>query len=418
MERNSAIVIAEDSPLQAEVLRRSLTENGYQAIVARNGAEALAKIREQPPILVISDIEMPVMDGYTLCSAIKNDAKLQEIPVILLTTFAAPDDVIRGLNCKADNYLTKPYDESYLLRRIESLIINKRLRIQERVQATIEIFLGGKTYTIDSSRRQILDLLISTFENAVHQKRELEQRTEELEAAKAELQDKYRQLQELELSRDNLTHMIVHDMRSPLIGMIGFLQFLKLQAGDKLTAQESDYLNRAMRSTASLTEMVTAVLDVSKLEAGKMQLDIAAHDLGQLIKDALESLGSLVQQTPVSVPPTGVRVSCDGELIRRVILNLVSNAIKFTPKEGEVKLTIETGPGVAKLLVTDTGPGIPAEHHAKIFEKFGLVTKNQKYSTGLGLSFCKLAIEAHGGKVGLVSEMGHGSTFWFTLPIA
>jgi signal transduction histidine kinase len=109
----------------------------------------------------------------------------------------------------------------------------------------------------------------------------------------------------------------------------------------------------------------------------------------------------------------------DPEIIRRVIANLVGNALKFTPEDGEVRIAVEQKEGLARLAVSDTGRGIPPEYHAKIFEKFAQVDKQQRqYSTGLGLTFCKLAVEAHGGQVGVQSQVGQGSTFWFVLPPA
>ena len=135
---------------------------------------------------------MPVMDGYAMCHAIKSDPALQHIPIILLTALSDPEDIIRGLNAKADNYLTKPYDESTLLARIECLLANQALRKDARFQLGVEIFFAGKKHVIDSDRRQILDLLISTFEDAVQQNRELMQRTQALQAS----EESYRALLE------------------------------------------------------------------------------------------------------------------------------------------------------------------------------------------------------------------------------
>ena len=167
--------------------------------------------------------------------------------------------------------------------------------------------------------------------------------------------------------------------------------------------------------------MTTAVLDVSQLESGQMPLNRQVYDLTVLAGTAVVSLGSLVGQRRLTIeaPPKPVMAKADKEIIERVITNLLSNALKFTPDLGEVRITASRKDAVARLAVTDTGPGIPAEHHARIFEKFGALDKGAHgYSTGLGLTFCKLAVEAHGGKIGLESEAGKGSTFWFELPVA
>ena len=178
---NIGILIAEDSRTQAEQLAFLLEQHGYQVTVAANGKLALQAAQAQKPALVISDILMPEMDGYELCRAIKADEKLKDIPVILVTTLSDPQDVIRGLECGADNFIRKPYDERYLLSRINYLLMNLELRKNQKMQFGVEIDLGGQKYFINSERQQILDLLISTYEQAVHINNELKLRETELE---------------------------------------------------------------------------------------------------------------------------------------------------------------------------------------------------------------------------------------------
>ncbi len=226
-------------------------------------------------------------------------------------------------------------------------------------------------------------------------------------------------LKELERLRDNLTHMIVHDMRSPLTGIAGFLDLaLRNREADDKTSR---FLVTARESANMLTEMVTELLDVSRLEAGEMPLEKEECDLREPVSKAIESLGGLVADRDVQAiyPDKPVSVSCDPTIVRRVVANLVANAVKFTPKDGSVRIEVAEQPGSTKIAVTDTGPGIDPEYHGKIFDKFGQVEARQHgkmYSTGLGLTFCKLAVEAHGGAIGLESEIGKGSTFWFSLP--
>ncbi|MBI5430824.1 MAG: PAS domain S-box protein [Nitrosomonadales bacterium] len=176
-----SILIAEDSRTQAEQLAFLLEEHGYRVTVAGNGKQALLAAQALPPTLVISDIVMPEMNGYELCKAIKSDEKLKDIPVILVTTLSDPQDVIRGLECGADNFIRKPYDERYLLSRINYLLMNLDMRKEHKMQVGVEINLGGQKYFINSERQQILDLLISTYEQAVHINNELKLRETELE---------------------------------------------------------------------------------------------------------------------------------------------------------------------------------------------------------------------------------------------
>jgi PAS domain S-box-containing protein len=168
------ILIVEDSPTQAEQLKYLLQEYGYEVTVAANGKEALAAAHRRKPTIIISDVLMPEMDGYTLCQEIKTAEPLKDIPVVLVTSLSGPHDVIRGLECGADNFIRKPYDEKYLLSRIDYLLANLELRRRERVQMGLEIYLGGQKHFITAERQQILDLLISTYEQAVQINEELD----------------------------------------------------------------------------------------------------------------------------------------------------------------------------------------------------------------------------------------------------
>lgn len=174
------ILIAEDSPTQAAQLRFILAENGYQVVVARNGLEALTLIEEKKPTAVISDIIMPVMDGYELCRRIKAGEATRNIPVILVTSLSDPEDVISGLDCGADSFLLKPYDEQSLLLRIDFILMNKELREQAAAEMGIEVFFAGQKRFITSDRLQIVNLLFSTFETVLHKSRELERVNREL----------------------------------------------------------------------------------------------------------------------------------------------------------------------------------------------------------------------------------------------
>ena len=174
------ILIAEDSPTQAAQLAHVLEQRGYIVTVAANGREALTLLKRRRFTLVISDIVMPELDGYGLCKAVKTDQKLKDIPVMLVTTLSDPQDVIPGLECAPHNFLLKPFDQRYLLARVDYLLMNLELRRNQKIQMGMEINLGGQKYLISSERQQILDLLISTYEQAVEVNNELRQREKEL----------------------------------------------------------------------------------------------------------------------------------------------------------------------------------------------------------------------------------------------
>lgn len=188
---NGDIFVVEDSPTQREQIRHLLESHGFSVRTASNGREALDHMRKHQPALVISDIVMPEMDGYALCEKMKSDSDLKDIPVILLTSLSGPEDIIKGLQCGADNFIKKPFDERYLLSRVEYILVNRKLRKSDKLQLGVELYLGGRKHFITAERQQILDLLISTYEQAVHLNQELASRQKEIDRANKILQGLY-----------------------------------------------------------------------------------------------------------------------------------------------------------------------------------------------------------------------------------
>jgi DNA-binding response OmpR family regulator len=172
-EDTREILIVEDSPTQAEVLKYLLEQHGYSVLAAGSGREALSLLDKHKPALVISDIVMPEMDGYELCRRTKSANSKQDIPVILLTSLSNAEDVLDGLECGADNFITKPYNEEYLVAHVEQIIASRKLFKNERVRVGLEIMFGGKRRFITADQQQMLTLLISTYEEAVRKNAEL-----------------------------------------------------------------------------------------------------------------------------------------------------------------------------------------------------------------------------------------------------
>ena len=172
-KKHSEILVVEDSLTQAKRLERLLKENGYSVRLARNGLEGLDWARKARPAVVITDVMMPEMDGYEMCRQIKADAELRQIPVVLLTSLSDPRDVIQGLQCGADNFLTKPYDDAHLLRRLYHIRANEELRWAGHAQMSVEVYFAGQFHKLTADRIQIIDLLLSTFEAAVLQSNQL-----------------------------------------------------------------------------------------------------------------------------------------------------------------------------------------------------------------------------------------------------
>ncbi len=240
----------------------------------------------------------------------------------------------------------------------------------------------------------------------------------------SELQESYRRLQDLEKLRDDLTNMIIHDLRTPLSSVIMGMQTLDI-VGD-LNEDQQEMMDIAVKGGETLLGMINDLLDVEKLESGTMQLDYAALSATQLVSFALGQVASLAQgqqlQLASQFGPDLPALWGDENKLRRTLVNLLGNAIKFTPTGGTVTVEAHGGDGEPTMLfyVRDTGEGIPPEAFGRIFEKFGQVESRQGgriMSTGLGLTFCKLAVEAHGGHIHVESEPGQGSTFCFSIPL-
>lgn len=207
------VLIAEDSRMQARLLQKKLTEAGHSVRWGENGADALAMARERKPDIIISDIEMPVMTGYEFCKAVKTDPLLKAVPFILLSTLADPIDIIRGLDAGADNYVTKPYEPAYLLGRVDSLLAVP-LGDEKTDEATLEVALAGQTFRVKAGRQQVLNLLVSTFENAVAKNQELIVANQELSDARDTLERTNEELVSLNTEISRINARMIRDLEA------------------------------------------------------------------------------------------------------------------------------------------------------------------------------------------------------------
>jgi signal transduction histidine kinase len=360
------ILIVDDAPANVRLLADMLKDRGCKIRVALSGELALQAVRSHPPSLILLDINMPEMSGYEVCERLKADVNLREIPVIFISAMHEPMDKVKAFSIGGVDYITKPFQTE---------------EVEARVRAHLEI----------------------------HRQRR-------------ELQRNYARLRELEGLRDTLVHMIVHDLRNPLSVVHGSLDVVMQGEAQALTAKGRKFLEAAMTVTATLAEMVSAILDVSRMEAGAMKLNPCRCDVVAIAKRVLSGVETIRGRRELTAHAPGgpVAVVADADILLRVIQNLVGNALKFTPADGWIRLAITPESDHVHVEVKDNGPGIPAKYQQIIFDKFGQVPgfeHQEKYATGLGLTFCKMAVEAHGGRIGVDSREGCGSTFWFDLPL-
>ena len=237
----------------------------------------------------------------------------------------------------------------------------------------------------------------------------------------------YEQMRALDKVKNDLTHMIVHDLRTPLTSLLGGLQTLEAVGQPREKGDiERELLDISIQGGETLLGMINDLLDISKMEAGAMQLERRELAAADVVEQAVQQVTALAAQQEMTIAcecAAGLpRFGADEDKLRRTLVNLLGNAIKFTPVGGTITTSVRVSDGEEALLfsVRDTGEGVPTEDLDRIFEKFGQVENRKagrKMSTGLGLTFCKMAVEAHGGRIWAESQMGQGSIFSFTIPL-
>ena len=357
------VLVVDDEDRNRELLRDLLEAHGFSVDEVADGQAALDRVAARPPHVILLDIMMPGLDGFEVCRRLKADARSAAIPVLLVTALNERDERLLGIDVGATDFLSKPVDTRDLLLRTRNAVQMKRL--YDQVQTDL--------------RRQ----------------------------------------QDLERQRDELMHMIIHDMRSPLQGMLSSLEVLQLISGPSLTREAHGFLENAVGATQVLTDLVGSVLDVNRMESGQMPLHRESVNLSEVASESARSLGGLLhgRSFGVEVPPAVGTPNSDAAHNRRVLTNLIGNAVRYSPPATPIRVVAVREPAGVRVEVVDQGVGIDAAQQARIFEKFAQVDRGRKgHSSGIGLTFCKLAVEAHGGSLGVRSTPGQGSTFWFTLP--
>jgi len=357
-QRPSTILVVDDKDANRLLIQHLFDGPEYRVLEAADGLEGVAVAKAEGPDCILLDLDMPRLGGFEALEQLEQDPRTRQIPVIILT---ATDDTLEGmeraLRTGAVDYITKP--------------ISPR-RVAIRVRGAIE-------------RRRLL--------------------------------------QELEDLRSTFTSMLVHDLRAPLAVIKGYVDLLEVRSAGPLSDKQARYLKATREASERMMRLIGDILDLSKLEAGKLSIERQPVDVAQFVAEMAERFQPLAAQRAIHLEvrvPNGLRpVPADARRIEQVLMNLLSNALKFTPKGGAITLDVVDRKDHVDIAVADTGPGIPQEELPLLFEKFGQTSSAKSAAgpgTGLGLVICRHLVEAHGGRIWVESEVGKGSRFVFSLP--
>jgi two-component system, sensor histidine kinase and response regulator len=368
MDERQKILAVDDAPDNLVLLDRLLKRQGFDVVKASSGKECLAKSATEHPDLIILDVAMPEMNGFETLTHLRGNEITKDIPVIILTANSKDAKSIEeGFSLGADEYLTKPIDQDELIARVRSIL------------------------------------------RVVKAEREIEQ-------LKADFQS-----------------MLVHDLRSPLSVIIGVLELGAAGEFDQNPAEMKEFLNSALETSQKMLGLINDILDVAKLEAGKLQLNKQPNDVNVIVAGAVARLKVLAREKGITLKmelDENLPIcECDSGKMEQVVTNLVGNALKFTPREGEVivrtsgRLFGDEVPGLkgeyVALEFADSGVGISEEEIPLIFDRYRQAKSAKgatQKGTGLGLTIVKRVTEAHGGKVFVESTPGKGTKFTVVIP--
>lgn len=365
IKTNPTVLFVDDTPDNLELLEFALKKKPLVMLRATSGKECLEIAERELPDVIVLDIQMPDMDGFETLRRLRANHITEKIPVIFLTASKHdPQSISEGILLGADEYLTKPIDVDELLARVRSIY---KVALMEY----------------------------------------------ELERVKAQF-----------------TAMLVHDLRSPLTVIRGSVDDL-VSHHTKNASLDKDsitVLNTILNSTSGILELVNDLLDLSKYQAGQIQLDKKVLTIHEVIEGSLNMIGLQFKRKNIELhlefAPDLPKIKADQGKLEQVMNNLLSNALKFTPSGGKVSIAvteIHSAPPMMKISVTDTGIGIPQEELPILFDHFRQASSAKRTTekgTGLGLAICKLIVQAHGGTIGVESTVNKGTTIFFTLPVS
>lgn len=415
------ILIVEDSSTQAEELRLILQAEGFETTEVSDGVAALECLKTASFDVILTDILMPGISGYQLCRYIKNDPVHNLTPVVLVTVLKDPADIVMGLECGADNYIIKPIDRPGFASRIRQLLDTKDMRAANPQENGIDIILKGKKFTVDADRQTVLDFLISAFDDfSIAKQRQYESQLEEARRAFQAEASRAREIlfRKQKEQLQQLIHAAAHDLQEPLRAVVSYTELLKQRYKERLDQDADGFIAFAVEGAHRMKELIGDLAAFAQVHAESR--DFALTDCSVVLEQVLARLGPAIQQSQAVVLrdplPT---VLADGAQLARVFEELIDNALKFKGYEPpRIHVSAQKKEREWVFAVRDNGIGIETRDTERVFAIFKRLHSKEKYTgTGAGLAICARIVENHGGRLWVDSELGKGSTFFFTIAV-
>ena len=431
------VLVVEDNPEMNRFIADTLAEH-YRTASAYQGREGLEKALALQPDLILSDIMMPEMSGDQLVREIRAHAELNAVPVILLTAKADEELRVKLLREGAQDYLMKPLLTDELLARVRNSISIKRARdaLQKELASrnqdisTLAEELALRKRGLETMLTELRDKDEELAKLNAGLEQRVTERTAQLAAAKKELEafsySLLRAKDEAERAskfKDQFLSTMSHELRTPLNAVLGFSELLGNERYGTLNERQSRYATHIHNSGKHLLRLINDILDLSRIEAGRMELaieNVSIEDASAEVLSVLRPLAEKKSQTLSHDAEPDLAVRADPTRLKQILMNLLANAIKFTPVGGHVELSARRMNDGVRVAVQDTGPGIPPEEQQHIFEAFYRLRKSGEATegTGLGLTITQRLLELQGGRLAVDSQPGQGSCFHFSLPVA
>ncbi|NQU06915.1 MAG: hybrid sensor histidine kinase/response regulator [Candidatus Abyssubacteria bacterium] len=382
------ILIVEDDPVNVELMRAQLHGEGYSVDSVSDGGKALAKVSEEMPDLVLLDIMLPGKNGFEICKEMKGTTATRSIPVIMVTSLDDMESRVKGISAGADDFLTRPVDRSELVARVKSMLRIRRL-YEELARESQSVRESGEKLQL---QQRVLKSMSAQLMHASHLKYEF------------------------------IVNMS-HALRTPLNVIIGFSEMLQDRLVGELNEKQAKYVENVSGSGRELQRLITNIVDVFKIDTGKVPLETTEFLLENAIDAVLAEFGPVAREKNIKVSlqvaPEVSRICADPQKLSTIMDGLLSNAFKFTQEGGRIDICADLREDHTRICVADTGPSLSLEDCENVFKEFYKVPDpavSAWSGSGLGLAIVKKLVLMHGGDIWAESEEGTGAKFIFTLP--